>query len=122
MHLRQHDAEVAAAFAGPTVTLFNMHDDALWMPTELTPIFERAAYATVLQNRSITLTLDELLGHERALMREGRAYKLTKLSAFVKKEIDLNLQSFAALQPRRALLELLERALGEELLLGDASW
>ena len=36
MHLRQHDAEVAAAFAGPTVTLFNSLDDALWMPTEAT--------------------------------------------------------------------------------------
>ena len=31
MHLRQHDAEAAAAFAGPTVTLFNPHDVALYM-------------------------------------------------------------------------------------------
>jgi hypothetical protein len=29
----------------------------------------------------------------------------------VRKEIDFNFQSFAALQPRRALLELLDRAL-----------
>jgi hypothetical protein len=117
MHLRQHDSDVAAAFAGPTVVLFNAHDDALWMPTERTQISQGATYESVVHSRSITRTVGELLEYEQLLAREGRVYKLTKLTSTVRKQVDDDVHSFARLQPRRALLELLERALGEELLL-----
>ena len=63
---------MAAAFAGPTVTLFNSHDDALWLPTQVTLISERAAYATVLQNRSIHRTVDDSSTSGRSHERGAR--------------------------------------------------
>jgi hypothetical protein len=41
-------------------------------------------------------------------------YKLTKLASAERTRIDNDPHSLVKLQPRRALLELLERALGEE--------
>ena len=76
-----------------------------------------ATYESVLPSRSITRTVGELLEYEESLARDGRVYKLTKLTSTVRKQIDDDVHSFARLQPRRALLELIERALGEELLL-----